>query len=324
MLSRARAVTSDPGVPTPRTVIRFAEPGSFSIPYVITMNKPSSSAIRLALPACIAVLTCLPSAGSGQEFFPELHGAYLGQKPPGFAPEVFAPGVISTDRREVSAAFTPDGRELYFCIFGGNRGYTVMVTKEERRGWTAPGVAPFSGDYSEVDVFINSSGERFLYVSKRPVKKGGPAERGYQIWAMDRTPEGWSEPRHLGPVVNFGERHLFPTEAISGTLYYGANEGGFGRGDIFSSGLVNGVYQEPRNLGPFINTRNDETDALISPDEDYIIFTSAGRADGYGNGDLYISFRAEDGNETGKRGHLLGGCRDHRTIPPCRSHPTDR
>ena len=47
--------------------------------------------------------------------FPTLKGPYLGQKPPGMTPEIFAPGVISTGYHEVGGpAFTPDLSEIYF------------------------------------------------------------------------------------------------------------------------------------------------------------------------------------------------------------------
>ena len=46
--------------------------------------------------------------------FSLLKGPYLGQKPPGMTPEIFAPGIISTNLDERIAAFTPDGKEFYF------------------------------------------------------------------------------------------------------------------------------------------------------------------------------------------------------------------
>lgn len=47
--------------------------------------------------------------------FPVLTGPYLGQKPPGMKPEVFAPGIVSVKKyREYVCIFTSDGRE---CVF---------------------------------------------------------------------------------------------------------------------------------------------------------------------------------------------------------------
>ena len=45
---------------------------------------------------------------------PIIENAYLGQKPPGLIPELFAPDIIQTEHREAEAAFTPDLKEFYF------------------------------------------------------------------------------------------------------------------------------------------------------------------------------------------------------------------
>lgn len=49
-----------------------------------------------------------------QDDFPVLRGPYLGQKPPGLIPEIFAEGVMTTEFHEHSSpAFSPDGKEVY-------------------------------------------------------------------------------------------------------------------------------------------------------------------------------------------------------------------
>jgi hypothetical protein len=50
-----------------------------------------------------------------QDDFLVLKGPYLGQKPPGMMPELFAPGFVSTEsHREYSCTFIPDGKEFHF------------------------------------------------------------------------------------------------------------------------------------------------------------------------------------------------------------------
>ena len=44
--------------------------------------------------------------------FPALKGPYLGQKPPGNTPELFAPGIVSTRHYENSITLSPDGNEI--------------------------------------------------------------------------------------------------------------------------------------------------------------------------------------------------------------------
>ena len=75
-----------------------------------------------------------------------LKGPYLGQKPPGMTPEIFAPGVVSTGFDEMFTYFTPDARELYFQLWKAPFP-VILVMKEENGRWTKPKVASFSGRY---------------------------------------------------------------------------------------------------------------------------------------------------------------------------------
>ena len=255
--------------------------------------KPAT--IAVAGLALVALWGGLQSIQSGQR---SLRGPYLGQEPPGMEPEVFAPGVVSTTADEVNSVFTPDGREFYFSAFIPGHGYTIMVMKQTGSGWGRMAVAPFSGKYSEVDIFISPDGTQGFFISKRPYRENQDRSSGYQIWAMDRIEGAWTNTRHLGPNVNPGSRQLYPSVSRNGTLYFSSNCGGFGKMDFFKSEFVDGQYAKSENLGDAINTRYDESDALIAPDESFLIFTSSGRPDGYGSGDLYISFRWASGSWT--------------------------
>lgn len=53
---------------------------------------------------------------------------------PGGTPELFAPGIVSTDEYfEISCTTTPDGNEFYFTRRGGEFGETntIVVTNEK-------------------------------------------------------------------------------------------------------------------------------------------------------------------------------------------------
>ena len=82
-----------------------------------------------------------------QNDFPVLKGPYLGQEPPGMAPEIFAPGIISTGNFECMAFFSPDGREFYHMLWGPPHD-VILFTKEENNRWIEPQVIPFSGQYN--------------------------------------------------------------------------------------------------------------------------------------------------------------------------------
>ena len=46
--------------------------------------------------------------------FPVLKGPYLGQEPPGMTPEISAPGIFSTEKRELNLVFSSKGDEFFF------------------------------------------------------------------------------------------------------------------------------------------------------------------------------------------------------------------
>jgi Tol biopolymer transport system component len=227
---------------------------------------------------------------------PSSKGAYLGEPAPGAEPSLFSPGVVSTSANEVNSVFTPDGLEFYFSRFEPGSGYTIMMMREEGGVWTAPQVAPFSGSYSEVDMFITMDGQRLYYISKRPIEKGAERSLGYQIWVMERNDGGWGDPRHLGPSINFGTRQLYPTLGRDETLCFSSRGEDGDDSDIYLSRYVSGQFAEPENVGLAVNSSYEETDALIAPDGSFMIFTSVDRPEGLGGGDLYISFQNEDGS----------------------------
>ena len=94
----------------------------------------------------VAFLLCASTSLSQttETKFPVLEGPYLGQKPPSAAPEVFAPGVVSTPAHEFSCSFTPDGNEFYFTRRDATLNTNVIMVARLRDGvWTEPAVVPF-------------------------------------------------------------------------------------------------------------------------------------------------------------------------------------
>ena len=209
-------------------------------------------------------------------------------------PAIFGEGVISTGDYETHAAFTPNGRRLYFLKSTPSFSFwTIVVSRFVDGQWTTPEVAPFSGHYSDADPFITADGKQLYFISNRPTP--GKTKRDLDIWVMDKMGDGWSEPRNLGAPVNSEASEWYPTQAADGTLYFGSSRaGGQGATDIYRARFVNGKYAEPENLGAAINTEFDEFEPYIAPDQSYLIFMAAGRPDGHsGSNDLYISYQKD-------------------------------
>ena len=71
--------------------------------------------------------------------------------------------------------------------------------------------------------------------------------------------------------------------------------GSGGDGVIRYSRLIDGKREEPRPFGKEINTGTWNAHPLIAPDESYIMWDGE-RDGGYGDSDIYISFRQKDGS----------------------------
>lgn len=239
--------------------------------------------------------------GAGDDDFPELSGAYLGQKCPVDKAEVFLDGVISkNDEPQMCAAFNKAGIEFFYnALHNGN--FSIFVTRLENGKWTKPGPMPFTADYLDRDFTLSPDGNTLYWGSNRPREKGGDKLSNLDIYFSKRLPDGaWTEPTNIGPVINSLSGENYPSVAANGNLYFFSygRDGGFGGCDLYFSRMVNGQYQTPENLGPAINSDKHDWDSYIAPDESYIIFSSKDREDTLGTQDLYISYKDKKGDWT--------------------------
>ena len=236
-------------------------------------------------------------SSSQPEDRPKLTGPYLGQKPPGMTPEIFAPGIISTGFSERLAAFTPDGKELFYVLWGAPHG-VILQMKEVNGQWSKPEVAPFSGRY-QGDFTMSSDGNCIVFSSDSPFADTGIPQEHYYSWIVKRTENGWGKPEPFGSTINSPQSFAgCPTIADSGNLYFFSDRiEGKGNDDIWMSEFVNEEYTEPVNLGDSINTVHFDLDPFIAPDESYIIFTRIDK-ERINGADLFISFKSARGTWT--------------------------
>lgn len=234
------------------------------------------------------------SAGEKQGYL-DVSGPYFGQLAPGDTPVMFAPGIVSTNTGEWSMAFTPDGLEVFFGLAEEDAAFILHSIADERGVWTEPAIAAFSGEFNDFDLTMSPDGNRLYFTSNRPPVAGGATLEHPDIWYVDRTDTGWGEPVHIPAPINTDRRELYPSESRDGFIYFfGSRPEGFGSSDLYRAPYRDGQFGEPENLGPNVNTKAGEGDASISPDGDYLIFTST-RETGLGKGDLYVTFRLDGG-----------------------------
>lgn len=254
--------------------------------------------IKKLLVICFLFITTTEISAQ-QSDFPKLTGQYLGQTPPGRTPEVFALGIISTEHHEHSApTFSPDGSEIYWSVFYNKKPpQIILFTKLINGEWSVPAIAEFSGKFSDGGPFISYDSNKLFFDSDRPIDKKDTVKNEPDIWVIEKSGNGWLEPEHLGMEVNSLSFDGSPSVSASKSLYFlSEREDSFGNHDIYCSKYDGENYMNPVNLGDKINTKDYEDYPFIAKDESYILFSGSDREDGFGLGDLYISFKDSNGN----------------------------
>ena len=196
-------------------------------------------------------------------------------------------------------AISPDGSEIYFSVSPFHKEfYAIVVIQKIRDGWSEPEVASFSGQYSDLEPAFSSDGLKLFFASQRPLNDTINEPKDWDIWYVERkSPEAaWSEPINPGAPLNSEGNEFYPSVTKRGDLYFTTTpDKDSNKEDIFVSRYSKNGYSQPVPLPSEINTDGYEFNAFIAPDESYLIFSSFGREDDNGGGDLYIAFRGSDG-----------------------------
>jgi len=219
-------------------------------------------------------------------------GVYFGQKPPGKFPEIFAPGIISTQKGfEFAGVFSPDGKEYYFTQRGLGFGQRIRFMKMESGKWKEPDFPSFAYDSFEFEPGISPDGKTLYYGSRRPLPGKSEQNPSADIWVVKRKAEEWSEPEFVGTDM------MYVTITNSGTIYYtGQSENSKMRG-IVKKEMKNGELGKAIDLGKNINFMTGTAHPFIAPDESYLIFDA--QPNGVEAGpELFISFKNSNGTWT--------------------------
>jgi Tol biopolymer transport system component len=233
---------------------------------------------------------------SQQSEFPKLTNPYLGQKPSGVIPEIFAPGIISLGYHEHRIAISPDGNEIFYSVASPNKPkMQIMQTKLANGSWDTPSLAPFSDIGMNLHPAFSPDGKRLFFVSTRPLLKNGVSSNRADIWFVDRQENGWSNPVNIGNSINTENNESSPTVMSDRTIFFESNRNSDKKDwDIYVSYLINGVYQKAEKLSSFVNTEFEEGGPFVSPDGSYLLFNS-NRPGSYGESDLYITLKNNNG-----------------------------
>ncbi|MCD0490134.1 OmpA family protein [Pedobacter sp. MC2016-14] len=191
---------------------------------------------------------------------------------------------------EGAQSISPDGMYLFFT--GCNRPdglgrCDIYVSHRNGNEWGKPFNlgAPLNSAYWDSQPAITPDGSTLYFVSNRPGGLGG-----YDIWKSTLNDEGeWEKPINLGPEINTAYDEHTPFIHPDGKTMYFSSDGwpGFGNKDLFYSRLdEHNNWAKPVNLGYPINTFNEETGLIVTPDGTEGLLSS-NIAGGFGDMDIY-------------------------------------
>lgn len=167
-----------------------------------------------------------------------------------------------------------DGRTLYLAENDGLQGW-INITRRRGRGWSSPQAMLIERFVpGATGAFTVSSDEKYLIIASEQTEGEGDLDLYVAFRLEDRR---WSHPVNLGPTLNTPGREAWAMLAADGqTLYLAsdAHPGGAGGLDLWMSRRQDNSWQnwtDPINLGPAVNTGQDEISLAIAADGRSII-----------------------------------------------------
>ncbi len=219
---------------------------------------------------------------------------YLDKNFPDSEPRIYAAGIVSLpDRYEHGLVIRKNGQEHYFGIDGGEI-------------WSYNGLAclkSIEGNqliYDTLD-FTNSitrnnngiiGGEPNLSLDENTMYF--VSDYPTDIWKVSINKNGkWGIPSKLDSTVNSDNSEWYPIVSYDNCLYFSSKIND--TAVILKAELVKGEYKKAVKFSAKFNY--DCGDQVFSRNMDYIIFASP-RDGGYGNNDLYVAFKNDNGEWT--------------------------
>ncbi|MFN0201609.1 MAG: OmpA family protein [Bacteroidia bacterium] len=194
------------------------------------------------------------------------------------------PDSISTkEYNEGSACFSRDAKTLYFTRCNAKDGLgdcdIYEATYEEGKWTKVRRLSSLINSASwDSQPNLSDDGNTMFFASNRQHGFGG-----VDIYYAQKEADGdWGIAKNIGPVVNTPENEITPFyHSVTQTLYFGSTGQlkTFGLYDIFKSRWTGFQWDEPRNLGPLVNTPGSEYYFAIDGNGDHIYYAKAELSD---------------------------------------------
>lgn len=196
------------------------------------------------------------------DFYEDVYITYWDEKIDDWAPAQPIPGKVNGEQHDACSSISPDGRKLF-------------VYRNTNAG----------------DIYMAKS--RPSQEARDAVSDGDPDQ--FKLLSQ----ANWSTPRDLGKPVNSAFWDSYGSINADGNRLYFSSERtnkAYGNGDIYEARSISrSEWAKPTNLGPVINSIEDEKGVFIHPDGKTLFFASKGHST-MGGYDIFRSVKDSRGN----------------------------
>lgn len=236
--------------------------------YAMSTNKQVSDEEVLKLKT--KTITAIELKKSPVDVIIKNMGDTINSAYPDYAPLLSADGnkLFFTSRRANGTGGLQDPNGAYF--------EDIYMCEKKRELWSAPKSVSkmINTNTHEATVALSANGEKlYIYRTSEELTGGN-------IYITKFDGEDWTDPEKLDFAINTEEgwESSASITAEENTFYFSSNrEGGFGGKDIYRiMKLPNGSWSKALNLGPVINTQEDEDFPFIQADGRTLYFSSKG------------------------------------------------
>ncbi|TLU91901.1 OmpA family protein [Dyadobacter sediminis] len=189
-------------------------------------------------------------------------------------------------------SISADGKTIYLINVyrpDGSMFFGLSRSFKTKTGWSFPKeyrINNLSGYIGSMELTVSPIGNVMIISVQRSDTEGG---KDLYVSFLQGD-DSWSEPKHLGNVINTADYEGTPFLALDNKTLYFSSQGhsGYGEGDLFLTRRLDDTWvnwSKPENLGPAINTPLWDAYINIPATGDYAYFSASEKT--VGQEDIY-------------------------------------
>ncbi|WKK74642.2 OmpA family protein [Marivirga salinae] len=185
--------------------------------------------------------------------------------------------IFTSRRQEGNMNENVDNDNFYF--------EDIYISKRQGVTWSkAKNIGPnINTLYHDSNLFLSSDGKTLYIYSDQG--------NGDIVYSTENENDEWTKPKPLEGRINsqgFAEQSIWVSDDGEFMMFASNRPGGYGGFDIYGCYKEDGQWKRPFNMGPEINTKEDEDGPYMAKDGVTVYFSSKGHK-GFGGFDVFTT-----------------------------------